>query len=197
MSEENPDDIPDNRWEEVRRQCKAFHLEHPEVYELFEKYTFDRIALGFQHYSAAATFHHIRWETEKPDPEDNKFKLNNNFHSLYGEKFMGHHREHKGFYRTRKKTSKDRPATNKPEAGPNETQPTNDPSWDSFRGACRSCQAPMVWMITRNDKTIPVDLSSIDPAKKMEFVFSKPLFSQKDGHIAHFTTCPNADKHRR
>lgn len=53
---------------------------------------------------------------------------------------------------------------------------------------CRSCQAPIVWMTTRNGKNIPVDPDDVDPEDE--------VFDVRK-HTAHFSSCPNADQHRR
>lgn len=54
--------------------------------------------------------------------------------------------------------------------------------------SCKSCSAAIIWMKTKNDKTIPVDYESVDG---MELIF------EPGKHVAHFATCPNANKHRK
>jgi hypothetical protein len=55
---------------------------------------------------------------------------------------------------------------------------------------CRSCQAGIVWLKTRSGKNMPVDAET--------FTQGEPaIFNPELGHISHFATCPNADKHRR
>ena len=54
---------------------------------------------------------------------------------------------------------------------------------------CRSCGAGIKWMKTRNGKWIPVDIETVgDPEAE---VFDHETMT------AHFTTCPEADKHRK
>ena len=53
---------------------------------------------------------------------------------------------------------------------------------------CRSCHAPLVWMQTTRGKNIPVEPDDIDADDE--------LFDPRK-HQAHFSTCPNADQHRR
>jgi hypothetical protein len=60
----------------------------------------------------------------------------------------------------------------------------------------------MVFMLTsKNQKEIPIDVDSIDE-DALEWGTSPrhgtpiPLF-QHGVHIPHFTTCPDADQHRR
>lgn len=56
---------------------------------------------------------------------------------------------------------------------------------------CRSCGAFILWMKTKNGKNIPVDYATV-PADQGALVFDPDV-----GHISHFATCPNADKHRK
>lgn len=53
---------------------------------------------------------------------------------------------------------------------------------------CRSCRAPIVWMKTVAGKNMPVDPEGIDEDDE--------LFDPRK-HTSHFSTCPQADDHRR
>ena len=53
---------------------------------------------------------------------------------------------------------------------------------------CRSCGQYMVFLPTANGKKMPVDAESVDEGDE-EFDHTK--------HISHFSTCPNADQHRK
>lgn len=100
-----------SRFDEMQEQVTEYHNKYPKVWELFAKFTFDRIGRGFKHYSAKAVFEQIRWETDQAnvDPEK-QFKVGNNYHSFYARRFMRMYPEHDGFFRTREQTSKrDRP----------------------------------------------------------------------------------------
>ena len=77
-----------------------------------------------------------------------------------------------------------------PERQPAKTAPI--PS--TARGHCRKCMAPVVWMVTRGMRNIPVNLESVDPAKPLELDGAEPVFDTEAGHIAHFATCPFADE---
>lgn len=61
---------------------------------------------------------------------------------------------------------------------------------------CRSCNADAVWMVTIRGKNLLVDASSVNE-NTVFFTAGKPAFSRKLGHIAHFTTCPDADSWRK
>jgi hypothetical protein len=48
-----------------------------------------------------------------------------------------------------------------------------------------------MWMKTKAGKNIPVDYATVPPDQ------GQLIFDQEAGHISHFATCPNADKHRK
>jgi hypothetical protein len=77
-----------------------YHQENPKVYELFEKFTFDVIKRGHQHYSAKAVFERIRWHTDVETRGDS-FKFSNNHTAYYARLFMKLWPEHEGFFRTK------------------------------------------------------------------------------------------------
>lgn len=54
---------------------------------------------------------------------------------------------------------------------------------------CRSCGEYIVWVKTDADKNMPVDADSFEEGDE--------LLYDKDKHISHFATCPNADSHRK
>lgn len=64
------------------------------------------------------------------------------------------------------------------------------PDRHPFQVTCSSCGAPIVWFRTKSGKRMPVDASSTKP---------NDAEHQLDlgRHVSHFSTCPNADKHRR
>lgn len=54
---------------------------------------------------------------------------------------------------------------------------------------CKTCQAPIVWMPTKQGKSMPVDAHTVGDGDQ--------VFDVTRGHISHFATCPQADDHRR
>ena len=60
---------------------------------------------------------------------------------------------------------------------------------------CRSCDAAIVWMKTAAGKNMPVDADSVKHAQLI-WKDRKPQFDKRY-HISHFSTCPNANQHRR
>lgn len=53
---------------------------------------------------------------------------------------------------------------------------------------CRSCSAFIVWLRTKNDKSIPIDAGTVQPD---DLEYSPPR------HVAHFATCPNGKRWSR
>ena len=108
------------RLEELREACQRFHEANPDVWELFVKFTNDRIGLGFKNYGANAIIERIRWETDSGSTDSSQFKVNDHFPPFYARRFMAMYPEHKGFFRLRKQTSQDDPALNRGELGPDD-----------------------------------------------------------------------------
>lgn len=108
-----------SRREEMEEQFERFLAEHPIVWELFVRFTMQRIYEGFEHYSVNGIFERIRWETDKAKVDQTKeFKLNNNLRPFFARRFMSIWPEHDGFFRTRKQISEAMPASNLPPLGP-------------------------------------------------------------------------------
>ncbi len=61
---------------------------------------------------------------------------------------------------------------------------------------CRSCGAAIVWAVTENGKRMPLDAK---PEKRLvrEGRQEPPLVRVVDTYTSHFTSCPNADQHRK
>lgn len=111
----------ETRYDEMKRDFFKFHKEHPEVWRLFRRFTFDRISLGFKHYSSYAIFERIRWETDQvPTEGKDEFKMNNNFRPFYARAFMKKYPEHEGFFRVRHQKSKDEPPVRRPALKPSD-----------------------------------------------------------------------------
>ena len=107
------------RFEEMRDQVSRFHHAHTEVFNLFIRFSIDRIHHGFKHYSVNAIFERIRWECDSIGGNDQAtFKLNNNYRAFYARRFMRMYPEHEGFFRTRRQTSIDGDATGLAELSP-------------------------------------------------------------------------------
>ena len=108
----------ETRLDEMKAQCQAYHKNHPEVWDLFVRFSKEIISKGYANYSVNAIFERIRWEMDVGGNGDSEFKINNNFRPLYARRFMKMYPDHDGFFRTRKQTSEEAPATNLPELKP-------------------------------------------------------------------------------
>ncbi len=84
----------------LKEKWWEFHKENPHVYELFEKFTFQAIDVGFNNYSANAVFERIRWHTDI-ETKGNGFKLSNNHRAYYARYFHTINPDHDGFFRTK------------------------------------------------------------------------------------------------
>ena len=108
------------RLDEMRQQVQNYHEKHPEVWDLFVRFSFEMINRGYKNYSAKAIFERIRWEKDAGGDGVSYFKLGNNYPSFYARRFMAMYPEHEGFFRTREQTSAKRNATGLPEMVPND-----------------------------------------------------------------------------
>ena len=63
---------------------------------------------------------------------------------------------------------------------------------------CRSCDAPVIWAVTRKQKWILIDATSYDHNQPWtdHATGKAPLFVHHK-NVAHFATCPEADNWRR
>jgi hypothetical protein len=105
------------RYDQMLKAVEKYHNTHPEVWELFNKFTAERIAQGFKNYSVNGIFERIRWETPAGADGTQEFKIGNNFRAFYARAWMEDNPEHEGFFRTRKQKSKNAP----PRSGPEQT----------------------------------------------------------------------------
>lgn len=71
-----------------------------DVCDLFEKLSREVFAIGFEHYSARAVLHRIRWHYHI-DTGNREFKANNNWTPAMARWFMHRHPECGDFFRLR------------------------------------------------------------------------------------------------
>ena len=79
----------------------AIDAANPKMWALFERFTFSMIRRGFDHYSARAVLHRVRWETATPLDDGSQFKVNNNWSPFYARKFHRVHPKYDGFFHMR------------------------------------------------------------------------------------------------
>lgn len=107
------------RADQIEEAAKSFLIEHPQVWEMFKKFTFELIDRGFQHHSAYAVCERIRWELDHVGGDGvSEFKLNNNYRPYFARWFMEEHPEYEGFFRIRKLTSSEDEPSSLPELTP-------------------------------------------------------------------------------
>jgi hypothetical protein len=75
-----------------------FDEKHPEIYELFVKFTKQAASIK-NRYSAKAIFHRLRWETMVSG--DGEYKIDDGWISHYARKFISEYPELEGFFETR------------------------------------------------------------------------------------------------
>lgn len=115
------------RKEQMRQKCVEFHKKHPEVWELFVKFTKQVIARGHSNYGVGAIFERIRWELDTVGGDGKStFKLNNNFRAFYARRFHAMYPLHQGFFRTREQTSSARAMSDLPELSPSDYPETHE-----------------------------------------------------------------------
>ena len=85
---------------EHRSKFFEFHEDNPQVFELWEKLTFEAIKRGYQHIGAALIRELIRWESGIVTT-DADYKMPNQWTPYYARLFMQKHPEHAGLFRTR------------------------------------------------------------------------------------------------
>lgn len=79
----------------------AYHEQNPQVYKKFEEFTLKTIEKGFKNYGAKGIFELVRW-TSGVSADNDCFKVNNSYTSLYARMFEKKHPQYKDFFRKRK-----------------------------------------------------------------------------------------------
>jgi hypothetical protein len=88
---------------EFDKKFIKYHRANKRVWRMFARFTLDAIEAGFDHYSARAVLHRMRWHTDIDAKSDRRFKLNNNYTPCYARLFHQVYEEHDGFFRTRER----------------------------------------------------------------------------------------------
>lgn len=74
----------------IQARFEAFHITHPEVYEMFVRFATELVRAGRARYSSDAILHRVRWETDLKVIEGG-FKINDHFSSRYARKLAAEH----------------------------------------------------------------------------------------------------------
>lgn len=97
------------RADQIFARFRAFHEANPQVWRVFERFTFELISRGRDRYGAAGVWQRMRWHFHV-ETTGETVKLNNNFHPYYARLFAAKHPQHAAFFKLRKRKSTERPA---------------------------------------------------------------------------------------
>jgi hypothetical protein len=121
------------RYEQLLEKFKEYDQQHPDVWKLFVRFTFEMIRRGFKHYGVKSVIERIRWHTSKPDVKgQDVFKIGNNHAPFYARKFIVFYPEYASFFRTREQISKRKGASELPELRPSDFPYTNQSDEDQL-----------------------------------------------------------------
>lgn len=95
-----------NLWEGVDQKTYRlflrYHEQNPRIWGQFKQYAFQMMQAGRKKGSAKEIMERVRWEENLTRSEDQDFKINNDFTSLYARKFIEKFPEAGGFFEFRK-----------------------------------------------------------------------------------------------
>ena len=74
-----------------------FHYDNPLIYQLFKKYTLERIKLGFEKYSAEAILNRVRWDNDV-QTSGADYKIPNEMKPFYSRLFTNKKSKHSEFF---------------------------------------------------------------------------------------------------
>jgi hypothetical protein len=95
---------PVTRNDQLVSGFKKFCRNNPEVWDLYQHYTFEIIGAGFSNYSADV-LGRIRWHSNLKT-KGSSVKINSCYSAYYSRLFMMEYPQYEGFFRTRKLRSK-------------------------------------------------------------------------------------------
>ena len=84
----------------TQKNFDNFISANPQVWDLFIRFTLERISKGFKHYGAREVLQRIRWEVDSLE-KGSGYKLNNNYSPWLARKFHAEYPQHKDFFRMR------------------------------------------------------------------------------------------------
>jgi hypothetical protein len=83
----------------LQKAFDKFHDDNPVVYLLVDRFTWQTLDAGHQHYSIASIIERVRWHTNVETKSDDGFKIANAHRAYYARLWMKKNPEHNGFFR--------------------------------------------------------------------------------------------------
>lgn len=88
----------------IRQRFATFDADYPQVYRLIVGFARQAKHRGFAHYGIAAIVERARWEVDmRSAPDEQGFKINNDFRALYARKVMANEPDLDDFFRIRRR----------------------------------------------------------------------------------------------
>jgi hypothetical protein len=84
---------------DLYQEWRAYHEEHPQVYQLVCRFAQEALDRGFHEYAIATIWERIRWHVTVEIRKE-EFKLPNNHRAYYARLWLDDHPEHSDFFRT-------------------------------------------------------------------------------------------------
>lgn len=81
---------------------QKYDKENPEIYEMFQRFTYQAIQSRRSHIGAKLIMERIRWQTTVVANGRKTFKINNNYSAYYARKFEFDHPQHEGLFEKRR-----------------------------------------------------------------------------------------------
>lgn len=96
------DDSEDQKPTSEERRFAQYDLANPEMWRMFEQFTFELINNGRTRHGVNGVLHRIRWETTVAARDGTPFKVNNNWAPYYARKFHAMYPQYEGFFSMRR-----------------------------------------------------------------------------------------------
>jgi hypothetical protein len=84
-------------WLQRKQEWWVWHRANPEVWKLFERFSFEAVGKGFTHFSHWSIMNRIRWETQIVTTGAD-FKISNDYFAFYARLWNATHPQHRDFF---------------------------------------------------------------------------------------------------
>lgn len=79
----------------------TFHLKHPRVYTLYDRFAKELISQGHKKLGSKMIIERIRWEYWTGSHDEYNFKINNDFTAWYAREFIKHNPQYAEYFELR------------------------------------------------------------------------------------------------